>query len=185
MTGHVLISINQGPVPKGDRRNRDRMVVGFKTWHFTWFCISDIKNCYSKCCRWRSKDEVKYKNEHLLNLIHHTSPWTGLELTTLEVIGTDYTGSCKSNYHRSNHDVAHNYPKFLQRSYHSRASEAVARIDSRFRHKLNTGTLPKSNIKIVKSGILPDFAFLILKIDQTTTSPIITQSFILLWYLSK
>ena len=51
----------------------------------------------------------------------------------------------------------------LQRSYHSRASEAVARIDSRFRHKLNTGTLPKSNIKIVKSGILPDFAFLILK----------------------
>ena len=40
MTGHVLISINQGPVPKGDRRNRDRMVVGFKT---TCTCISPIK----------------------------------------------------------------------------------------------------------------------------------------------
>ena len=28
-----------------------------------------------------------------------TMPWTGLELTTLVVIGTDCTGSCKSNYH--------------------------------------------------------------------------------------
>jgi hypothetical protein len=25
--------------------------------------------------------------------------WAGFELTTLVVIGTDYTGSCKSNYH--------------------------------------------------------------------------------------
>ena len=27
------------------------------------------------------------------------SPWTGFELTSLVVIGTDCTGSCKSNYH--------------------------------------------------------------------------------------
>jgi hypothetical protein len=27
------------------------------------------------------------------------SPWTGFELTTLVVIDTDCTGSCKSNYH--------------------------------------------------------------------------------------
>jgi hypothetical protein len=26
-------------------------------------------------------------------------PWEGFELTTLVVIGTDYIGSCKSNYH--------------------------------------------------------------------------------------
>jgi hypothetical protein len=31
--------------------------------------------------------------------IEYTSPWTGFELTTLMVIGTDCTGSCKSNYH--------------------------------------------------------------------------------------
>jgi hypothetical protein len=31
--------------------------------------------------------------------IEYTSPWAGLELTTLVVLGTDYTGSCKSNYH--------------------------------------------------------------------------------------
>ena len=30
--------------------------------------------------------------------IEYTSPWTGFELTNLEVIGTDCTGSCKSNY---------------------------------------------------------------------------------------
>ena len=29
----------------------------------------------------------------------YTSPWTGFKLTILVVIGTDCTGSCKSNYH--------------------------------------------------------------------------------------
>ena len=29
----------------------------------------------------------------------YTFPWIGFELTTLVVIGTDCTGSCKSNYH--------------------------------------------------------------------------------------
>jgi hypothetical protein len=31
--------------------------------------------------------------------IEYTFPWIGFELTTLVVIGTDCTGSCKSNYH--------------------------------------------------------------------------------------
>ena len=31
--------------------------------------------------------------------IEYTSPWTGFELTALVVIGTDYSGSCKSKYH--------------------------------------------------------------------------------------
>jgi hypothetical protein len=31
--------------------------------------------------------------------IEYASPWMGFELTTLVVIGTDCTGSCKSNYH--------------------------------------------------------------------------------------
>ena len=31
--------------------------------------------------------------------IEYTSQWTGFDLTTLVVIGTDCTGSCKSNYH--------------------------------------------------------------------------------------
>ena len=33
------------------------------------------------------------------NVVEYTSPWVIFELTMLEVIGTDYTGSCKSNYH--------------------------------------------------------------------------------------
>jgi hypothetical protein len=31
--------------------------------------------------------------------IEYTSSWAGFELTTLVVIGTDCTGSCKSNYY--------------------------------------------------------------------------------------
>jgi hypothetical protein len=31
--------------------------------------------------------------------IEYTSPWTGFELSTSVVIGTDWTGSCNSNYH--------------------------------------------------------------------------------------
>ena len=31
--------------------------------------------------------------------IEYTSPWTGFELTISVVIGTDWTGSCKSNYY--------------------------------------------------------------------------------------
>jgi hypothetical protein len=32
-----------------------------------------------------------------------TSPWSGFELTTSVVIGTDCIGSCKSNYHMCDH----------------------------------------------------------------------------------
>ena len=31
--------------------------------------------------------------------IEYTAPWEGFELTTSVVIGTDYIGSCKPNYH--------------------------------------------------------------------------------------
>jgi magnesium-transporting ATPase (P-type) len=31
--------------------------------------------------------------------IEYTSPWTGIKITTLGVIETDCTGSCKCNYH--------------------------------------------------------------------------------------
>jgi hypothetical protein len=33
--------------------------------------------------------------------IEYTSPWTGFELTTLVVIGTDCTSSCKSKYNKT------------------------------------------------------------------------------------
>ena len=43
-------------------------------------CHKSLTNVIIKCC------------------IDYTSPWTGFELTTNVVIGTDYTGSCKFNY---------------------------------------------------------------------------------------
>jgi len=42
--------------------------------------------------------QVTDKLYHVM-FIEYTSPWTGFELTTLVVIGTDCIGSCKSNYH--------------------------------------------------------------------------------------
>jgi hypothetical protein len=44
-------------------------------------CRKSLTNFTTQCC-------IKYP-----------SPWTGFELTTSAVIGTDCTGSCKSNYH--------------------------------------------------------------------------------------
>jgi hypothetical protein len=40
-------------------------------------CHKSLKNFFRQCC------------------IEYISPWTGFKLTTLVVIGTDYTGSCK------------------------------------------------------------------------------------------
>ena len=52
------------------------------TWGKIQTCCKSLTNFITyKCC------------------IEYTSPWTGFELTTLVVIGTDCTGSCKSNYH--------------------------------------------------------------------------------------
>jgi hypothetical protein len=60
---------------------------------------------------WRSVllvEETRVPGENLsqftdklfqIMLYEYTSPWKGFELTYLVVIGTDCTGSCKSNYH--------------------------------------------------------------------------------------
>jgi len=51
---------------------------------------------------WWRKPEYSDKATNLSQVtdcIEYTSLWAGFELTTLVVIGTDCTGSCKSNYH--------------------------------------------------------------------------------------
>ena len=40
--------------------------------------------------------QVTRKLDHIID---YTSPWARCEITTLVVIGTDCTGSCKPNYH--------------------------------------------------------------------------------------
>jgi hypothetical protein len=42
--------------------------------------------------------QVTDKLYHIM-FIEYTSPWVGFKLKTLVVIGTDFTGRCKSNYH--------------------------------------------------------------------------------------
>jgi hypothetical protein len=37
--------------------------------------------------------------DKLYHIMLYTSPWAGVEPTTPVGIGTDYIGSCKSNYH--------------------------------------------------------------------------------------
>ena len=67
------------------------MVQLYRGGQFYWWkksekktptCRKSLTNFITKCC------------------IGYTSPWTGFDLTILVVIGTDCTGSCKSNYHR-------------------------------------------------------------------------------------
>ena len=57
-------------------------------------------------------EETRENHKSLTNLItlcciEYTSPCTGFELTTLVMIGIDYTGSCKSNYHTIMTMMAH------------------------------------------------------------------------------
>jgi len=46
--------------------------------------------------------------DKLYHILLYISPWTGFEITTLVVIGTDCTGSCKSNIHTIMTTVAPN-----------------------------------------------------------------------------
>ena len=43
--------------------------------------------------------DLSLTNFITISRLEYTSPWVGLNLTTLVVIGTDFIGSCKSNYH--------------------------------------------------------------------------------------
>jgi hypothetical protein len=56
------------------------------TWGKPPTCRKLLTNFITQCC------------------IEYTSPWAGLEITRLKVIGTDCTGSCKSSYYIYHND---------------------------------------------------------------------------------
>ena len=69
-----------------------------------WIVVFNATFSNISVISWWSVSLLEESRKSLTNLITHcclkyTSPWTGFDLTTLVVVGTDYIGSCKSTYH--------------------------------------------------------------------------------------
>jgi hypothetical protein len=81
-------------------------------WHtlsleiYGWFMVFNATFNNISVISWRSvllypekTTDLSQVTDKLYHIMMCTSPWAGFELTTSMVIGTDYIGSLKSNYH--------------------------------------------------------------------------------------
>ena len=106
---NILWHINSGFWMESKNKNHD-IVCGITLWYQSlnmWWStirpITPVTNILVEETRVLGENHWPVANHWQIlshkSCIEYTSPWAGLKLTTLVVIGTDCIGSCKSNYH--------------------------------------------------------------------------------------